>query len=79
MHHVPKNTNEFDILYNVSSVHCKNQYKYRIIFTATKYFQNLFQVQGECLNNVCSSVRGQPNYTGVLGTVRSIVANEGPK
>jgi len=37
------------------------------------------QVQGESMNAVNSAVRGQPNYSGVIGTVRGIVAHEGPK
>merc|ERR1719361_3150433 len=37
------------------------------------------QVQGESVNAVNSAVRRQPNYSGVIGTVRGIVANEGPK
>ena len=31
------------------------------------------------MNAVNSAVRGQPNYSGVIGTVRGIVAHEGPK
>jgi len=39
------------------------------------------QVQGETLTNVdtLKTVTGGKNYAGVFGTVRGIVANEGPK
>lgn len=37
------------------------------------------QVQGECLNNACSVTGAQKKYAGVFGTVRGIIANEGPK
>merc|ERR1711981_976694 len=36
------------------------------------------QVQGECLDNVCSIQRGQPKFVGVFGTVRGIALQEGP-